>query len=517
MQRTPRRRKPETINPDDFFKELAEKLSLQADEPNILGFEPLIKQEIFLRSEKLKKLYAGGNRSGKTTVGIVEDIDWMAGTNRYKRTPDPPVRGRIVGVDVEEGINKILLPTFSRWCPPSYLRGGSFYSAYDLSARTLYFENGSFAEFMSYEQDVQKFVGTSRHFVHFDEEPPQEIYIECLARLIDTDGAWWMTLTPILGMQWMYDEIYLPNFENPDGDVEVQVVEMWENTKLSDRAIQSFIDSIPEEDRDTRVGGNFIRRGGVIYKKFKKSVHVIDEINLDDVKDWDLYASVDHGYNNPTAWHWHVVSPDGEVITFAEHYEREMTIDQHAAIVKMMEATFGRTPVMRVCDPALAQKNPVTGTSVQAEYITHGIEVMHGINDVTTGINKVNSYINYNDETPPRWHVTRNCENLIKEMPKYRWKTWANKTMERQNNAYDVPHKKDDHAMDGLRYFFTVMPELKAIVETPVQEERQPTTADYQQYPARYDESLRRQLAGVGKNSDGWTVTNADEYMGGEW
>lgn len=516
MPRIARRPKVEDFKEVDFLRELAEKLIQQANEPNILGFDPLDKQEAFLRSEKLKKLYAGGNRSGKTTVGIVEDIDWMAGTNRYKRTPDPPVRGRIVGVDVEEGINKILLPTFLRWCPPSYLRGGSFFSAYEMSARTLYFENGSFAEFMSYEQDVQKFVGTSRHFVHFDEEPPQEIYIECLARLIDTDGAWWMTLTPILGMQWMYDEIYLPNFGNPDGDVEVQVVDMWENTKLPERAIQSFINSIPEEDRNTRVGGMFIRRGGVIYKKFKKTVHVIDEINLEDYPDWDLYASIDHGYNNPTSWHWHIVSPDGEVITFAEHYEREMTIDQHSEIVKMMEAQMGRVPVMRICDPACSQKNAVTGTSIQAEYLMNGIELAPGINDVITGINKVSSYINFSEDRGPRWHVTRNCEKLVWEMPKYRWKTWANKTLERQNNVHDVPHKKDDHAMDDLRYFFTVMPELRAPEPSKPQVEKLPTPEDYQKLPVKTDTRLTQQLQGV-TNSDGWKVTNADEYMGADW
>ena len=41
---------------------------------------------------------------------------------------------------------------------------------------------------MSSDQDLQKFAGTSRHFVHFDEEPPEPVYEECRARLVDTNG-----------------------------------------------------------------------------------------------------------------------------------------------------------------------------------------------------------------------------------------------------------------------------------------------------------------------------------------
>lgn len=171
---------------------------------------------------------------------------------------------------------------------------------------------------------------------------------------------------------------------------------------------------------------------------------------------------MDHGFNAPTAWLWHAVFPNGDVVTFAEHYQSEWTVAQHAAKVKELEATWKKSPDIRVADPATAQRQGVTGTSIQVEYAKHGLILAPGNNDVATGVNQVASYLKANPETgKPRWLITENCVNLIKEMQRLRWATYASKKMQFENNAQEKIHKKDDHACDSARYFFTFMPELK--------------------------------------------------------
>jgi len=502
--------RPEQIDFAGMLRDLSEKVRIQATRPNIFGYRPHMKQEAFHINSARNRLYIGGNRSGKTTAGIAEDLWWALNIHPYRRMPEGGVRGRIVGVDFMNGIEKIILPEFMRWCPVSALKGGTWYDAYESQTRTVTFENGSFIEFMSYDQDVEKFAGTSRHFVHFDEEPPQDIYIECLARLVDTAGSWWMTLTPILGMEWMYDEIYTKGLRDASANIGVIEVDTYENPYLSREEIDTFLLSLPEEDRDARIKGKFIRRGGVIYKSFSPSVHVIDP--LEKIPDnWEIYASLDHGFNNPTAWLWHAVDPDGNAITFAEHYEREMVIEEHAEQVKLIEKSIGREPGIRVCDPACSQRNPVTGTSVTTEYAMAGIYLTPGNNDVIVGINKVNSYLRWAPEHPPRWHITNNCPHTLEEHQKYRWKTWANKKSERQNNPFDVPHKKDDHTCDSARYFFTLMPDL-----TPIkgQEEWKPPEPHLVRagQPV-YDRNVQRKTQLQGD----WFVESTDEYLGGEW
>jgi hypothetical protein len=180
--------------------------------------------------------------------------------------------------------------------------------------------------------------------------------------------------------------------------------------------------------------------------------------------------SLDHGFNNPTAVLWHAVDADNRVITFDEHYESEKVIDYHSSVILQRREIHGRTPDMSVCDPALGQRQAVTGTSIQTEYAMRGIGMVPGNNDMLTGIAKVNQYLQPGADNKPNWLITANCANLIRELQRLRWKTWASKKQQSQNNPYDQTHKKDDHACDSARYFFSFLPELKQAAPLPTKQ-----------------------------------------------
>lgn len=64
----------------------------------------------------------------------------------------------------------------------------------------------------SYQQGRGSFEGTEQHFIWLDEEPPMDIYGECLIRTATTQGLILMTFTPLDGMtetvmQYLPDEI----------------------------------------------------------------------------------------------------------------------------------------------------------------------------------------------------------------------------------------------------------------------------------------------------------------------
>lgn len=427
--------------------------------PNVFNYEPHEKQIDFHSSTANGRLYAGGNRSGKTTGGVVEDIWWATGRHPYFKTPPPPTHGRVIGVDFVNGIEKILRPQFGQWLPLSELKGGSWDKAYSKELKTLTLENGSTIEFMSYDQDLDKFAGTSRDYIHFDEECPQDIFVECKMRLIDTGGRWWVTMTPVEGMTWIYDDLYLPGVTGSDPNIHVTVVDMEDNPHLNQAEIDMQLAGLSKDERKARKEGKFVQIGGLVYKQFDPDVHCVD--SFIPPLDWEWYASVDHGFNNPTAWLWHAVSPEGNVVTFSEHFEAERTIQYHAGIIHSRNASFGRSPDMYVGDPAMSQRNAVTGTDIFGEYAQYEIPIVPGNNDVQSGVSRVQRYLEYHEGRKPSWVITRNCHNLIREMQRLRWKTWANKRSAHQNNKYDIIHKKDDHACDSARYFFTVIPILE--------------------------------------------------------
>lgn len=447
------------FNTNDAFNFLAERARLSATKPNILGYKPHAKQLKFHTSLAKTRLYIGGNRSGKTTSGICEDIWWLTGKHPYRRLKPPPIRGRIVSVDFLNGINKTIKPELARWCPLSELRNGSWEDAYDKQDKVLYFDNGSTLEFMSYDQDLDKFSGTARDFVHFDEEPPQDIRLECKTRLIDYGGSEWITMTPVEGMTWLYDVIFLPGKElTSKGLIEVIEVDMTENPYLTDSEVQEYISGLDADDKLARVKGRFVQLGGLIYKHFDPAIHVKDPFLVP--KSWPIVASLDHGFNNPTAWLWHTVDPDGRIYTFYEHYESGLTIDKHAVKVHKINETLGRTPDFYIGDPSIRSVDPITGTSIQQEYIKYGIPIALANNDVAAGLVRVNRYLSLGVDGKPNLIITRNCQKLIWELGRYRWKTYANKKLMRSNNVFEVPNKKDDHACDSLRYFIMSRPDI---------------------------------------------------------
>lgn len=468
-------RAPKIKTLDEALFSLSEGLREASRAPNIKKYKPHDKQHKFHSSRKKKKLYIGGNRSGKTTGGVCEGI-WRA-TNRHPYRPDlnelGPTRGRVIAVDFINGVEKIIFPQYKQWLYPSALRGGAWETAYDKQLRTLNFNNGSTIEFMSYDQDLDKFAGTSRHWIHFDEEPPKSIYIENMARLIDTDGEFWITMTPVEGMTWVYDDLYEPNENNPEGTVEIIEIATLENPYLSEDATKSFIDSIDEDEKTARIEGKFVSVGGRIYKNFDPvlgGLHVLKEpfdSPKQRFKDWFWIMSLDHGLNNPTAVLWSAVNKHGHIITFHEHYRKEWTVEQHAKFIRETNRSFGREPDLLVADPSIQNRNAVTNTSIHEEYVRHGIPFTLGNNAVRDGIIRVKGYLNpsprriIEGKPAPLWQVTPNCQNLIWEMKRYRWKTYQQKKLQYENNAYEEPQKKDDHACDSLRYMVMTRPDLR--------------------------------------------------------
>lgn len=506
------------ISTADAFLELGEKMKAASVRPNMYGYRPHAKQEKFHRSSKRRRLYIGGNRSGKTTGGIMEDLYYALGTHPYKKTPEPPIRGRICASDFVNGHEKIIIPEISRWCPIGQLRGGSWYTAFDKLERVIHFANGSFIELMSYDQDLVKFAGTSRHFIHCDEEPPQDIYNENAARLIDTAGDFWATMTPLDGMTWVYDVLYEPAIGGDNPLIDVITVEMTENPYIQEGEAQLYLDGLDDDEKKARGKGEFIQLGGLIYKLFNPDTHIVDDFI--PPLDWLWVASLDHGWNNPTAWLFHGVNPEGRVFTFQEHYQSGMTIDAHAAKVLEICKELGRVPDYFVGDPSIRNTDPLTGTSIHEEYGKFGIPIVLGNNDVRAGIVKVARYLKPSEKWPdkgPSLFVTKSCSNTIKEYTKYRWKTFQSKKIASQSNVQEVPNKKDDHCMDSTRYFIMSQPDLAADGPMTGEQARNILGVSEAHHPTEFLARPNESPIAVGDFGEGGgeTMWDYDEHMGG--
>jgi phage terminase large subunit len=266
-------------------------------------------------------------------------------------------------------------------------------------------------------------------------------------------------MTPVEGMSWVYEDLYLKGTEGEDPDIDVIEIEMTENPHISKEASERYLKTLKPEERKARQRGEFVAVGGRVFPMFNPSDHVISATL--PPKHWEWYMSLDHGFNNPTAVLWHAVSPKNTIVTFAEHYKSEMTVGEHAEIIKAMNLGFQKEPDYMVGDPAINQRQGVTGTSIKQEYADRGIFLADGNNDVTSGVNRMVQYLRIDPTLGhPRWLITANCVNLISEMKMLHWKKHSSLKAQFANNKREEIQKKNDHACDSARYFFSFMPDL---------------------------------------------------------
>lgn len=68
--------------------------------------------------------------------------------------------------------------------------------------------------FKSYEQGRKNLQSEPVDIVVFDEEPPSDVYAECVARLSATDGFYYMAFTPLMGMTPLVHSFWLRSDPN---------------------------------------------------------------------------------------------------------------------------------------------------------------------------------------------------------------------------------------------------------------------------------------------------------------
>lgn len=469
---------------EDLLEKVASGLSRVATKPNIYNYVPNPGgQTAFHKSQAKGRLLAGSNRSGKTVAGIVEDCWWLLQRHPYIKTPDPPVFGRVITVDFDYGADQIIVPQLSQWLPPSALINGSWEDSYNKKKHLLTLANGSKLEIKAHGQALESFAGTPRHFLHVDEECPENIFIESKLRLVDFNGSYWMTLTPVEGITWVYDSLV----DGATKHAEVFEIDIRDNPHLSKEAIDTIAEDLAEEERAIRIAGKFVPRGGRVYDAFDEKRHVIPPGI--PPKNYPWYVSMDSGYNNPTAVYWHAIYPEGMVVTFAEHYKSKWTARQHAEKIKELNKKFGKEPEVYVGDPSMDQTTPHTGTSLLVEYRNLGIPIVTRRVRVNVGVDKINDYLKRD-----MWFITEDCPNLIREIRKLPWKRYSSNKIASRSNKREEPLKKDDHGPDSCRYLFTFVPDISQLGRIPEDPRSKvklsKTITQPERYPWHIDEQL---------------------------
>ncbi len=430
------------------------------------------KQVAFHKCLKRNRWVFGGNRSGKTECGAVECVYMARGIHPYRENRKD-VNGWVVSLSaqVQRDVaqKKILRYLRKDWIEEIVMLSGRRDSPEDGIIDFIKVKNvlggSSVIGFKSCDQGREKFQGTSLDFVWFDEEPPEDIYRECRMRVIDRRGDIFGTMTPLKGLTFVYNEIFLNRHADPE--VWYEFVEWSDNPYLDEREIKLLERSMDERTLQTRRYGKFATAAeGLVYPEFDENIHVIEPFALP--KEWQDNISIDPGLNNPLSAHWYAVDFDDNVYVVFEHYEAGRDIDYHANAIKSICEKLGwkrdsRGRITALIDSAAKQRTLAGVKSVVELFYERGILVNPDVEkDLFSGIARVKSYLNQKNGLP-NIYIFNTCTHLISELKGYYW------------GSGDSPRKVNDHSLDEMRYYLMTKPK-KAETEnrrSPIQKDKE--------------------------------------------
>jgi phage terminase large subunit-like protein len=295
--------------------------------------------------------------------------------------------------------------------------------------------------FKSYGKDRDSFEGTERDLIWMDEEPPKEVYDECLMRLMSTvpgraGGIAIITFTPLEGDTEVV-RAFLENDSDPDKYF-IQIT--WDDAPHLTEAerIKLRRKYLPSQLR-ARERGEPALGEGAIYPID------IDELLVDDLvipKHWKRAWGLDVG---KTAVIWGAVDPDADVLYLnREYYSEEYNVLMHATHIKGVKGENAWIP--GVADPAALQSSQVDGSKLLELYRQHGLDLVEaGHRLVEAGIAEV-----WERMVTGRLKVFRSLTGWQGEFGRYH-----RRKKETDLGIQSKIVKKFDHRMDATRYLVT--------------------------------------------------------------
>lgn len=200
------------------------------------------------------RIVFGANRIGKTYWGAYECALMVTGDHPTLKYPD---EGRmwIIALD-NKFLDTVNRPLFEKLIPNRYMANGKWHGKnnyWELKHGNRNWE----VHFKSADAGRAKFQADNINHAWLDEEPraAEDIFPELETRLIDRNGKWHMTATPIFGTKW------LKKVSERDNVYSI-TAGMYDNPYLPLSKIDEIAKNFTEDEKRVRIYGEYILFGG---------------------------------------------------------------------------------------------------------------------------------------------------------------------------------------------------------------------------------------------------------------
>lgn len=284
-------------------------------------------------------------------------------------------------------------------------------------------------EFKAYDAGRTSFEGTER-CIWLDEEPPLDVFTECLLRTATGNSILMMTFTPLKGIS---DTIL--NFlegsqyaEGPIGVGKYVVMAGWNDVPhLSEEDKAVLLASIPPYQRDARTKGIPQLGAGAIYPVPESEISCQ---RFDIPREWKRLYGLDVGWK-VTAAIWLAQDPNTNIwYAYSEYYKGESEPSIHASAIRSRGEW-----IPGVIDTAARGRNQIDGDNLHAMYKDLGLKLHDADKAVETGLFTV-------------WELLSSGQLIVFSDLKRFWDEYR---LYRRDESGKVI-KTNDHLMDAFRY-----------------------------------------------------------------
>jgi hypothetical protein len=447
-------------------------------------YKPIGRQRDFHRADTAEvRVVMGGNRSGKTTSGAAESAahslghrPWLdpSDENYWVRLAngDPipvPNVGRIVCENFEVNVVQTIHPKMMEWAPKGAIK---HIQRNQRGVPVRYdWECGSVTHLLSYDQDDRAFEGPNGHHAWFDEPPPQRKFNGIRRGLIDFDGHCWLTMTP-LAEPWI-NEVLVDKANDSDGRIAVFYYSIWDNCienggTLSRRAINSFLEDLPDDERQAREFGLPLHLAGLVFPEWRpeRPFYVSP---FDIPRSWPRVCVVDPHPRKPVAVLWAAVSPDDIVYVYRSLFDRRLrTIEAVAAEMHAVEGRrwdgLGRAEVdsdtediaLRIIDTSANEPERTSGLTVAEQFMQNGIYCVDANKrNKDAGFKAIHSALRVrSDWQKPGLVVFNTCPEVKQNFLNLVWERWGTGRQQGLKGDKQEAVKNHDDFIDCIRYIF---------------------------------------------------------------
>ena len=255
-------------------------LNKRQEENRLNYYQPYEFQKRFHKagSESSQRLLMAANRVGKSYVGAMEMSAHLTGLypKWWKgKKYDKPIRAWVCGASNETTRDICQKELFGqpdnprdrgKGSIPKHLIGETTRKPGVPNAHSsvlVKHKSGGWSRvaFKAYEMGAEKFMGESLDIIWLDEEPPQDIYSQCITRTLDKRGQVYLTFTPESGMTEV-----VQNFTSDLSPGQALVTAGWEDAEhLTEDMKERILAALPQHERDMRSKGIPMIGSGLVF------------------------------------------------------------------------------------------------------------------------------------------------------------------------------------------------------------------------------------------------------------